>query len=178
MISRNKISNHKDELYSKRRDIINWYEEHSPNDGSLWKRWDEFKIKSFPLTYLNRFSLLGKLMNKVFSKNLNTYKGEIRSKSQILSNYNFSFTYENIENIEGYISEKMTIFSLTIPIHRGATILRILYHLRFSLTLINLVLLQKSTIILNHLITRRLLELEMILLISLAQINLKFLCQL
>ena len=123
MISRNKISNHKDELYSKRRDIINWYEEHSPNDFDLYgKGWDELKIKSFPLTYLNRFSLLGKLMNKVSSKNLNTYKGEIRSKSQILSNYNFSFTYENIENIEGYITEKIfdSFFSLTIPIYRGA----------------------------------------------------------
>jgi hypothetical protein len=61
-------------------------------------------------------------MNNIFQDKLNVYKGQIKSKSQVLSNYKFSYTYENIEGINGYITEKIfdSFFSLTIPIYRGA----------------------------------------------------------
>ena len=123
MISRNKVSRHKNELYSKRKEIINWYEKNRPNDFDLYgKGWDEFKIKTYPLTYFNRFSLFGKLIHNTLQKKLHVYKGVIHSKNEILSNYKFSYTYENIEEINGYITEKIfdSFFSLTIPIYRGA----------------------------------------------------------
>jgi len=123
MIARNKVSTHKNELYSHRKDIIKWYEKNAPNEFDLFGQgWDEKKIKLYPFHYLNRNKTIGRTLYRLFEKKLTVYKGTIKSKSQILSNYDFSYTYENIEGIKGYITEKIidSFFSLTIPIYRGA----------------------------------------------------------
>jgi alpha(1,3/1,4) fucosyltransferase len=123
MICRNKVSRHKNELYSKREEVIRWHEKNMPSNFDLYgKGWDELKIKTYPFTFFNRYNFFGKFMNNIFQDKLNVYKGQIKSKSQVLSNYKFSYTYENIEGVNGYITEKLfdSFFSLTIPIYRGA----------------------------------------------------------
>lgn len=125
MVASKKNSSHKNELYSKREEIINWYNENKFKHFDLYGRgWDRFKFKIYPLKYLNRFEKLSKIMSKtIFYNNYeNVYKGKIDNKLDLISNYQFCYCLENIKNIKGYITEKIfdSFFSGTIPIYKGA----------------------------------------------------------
>lgn len=136
-ISANKFSNHKSELYSERIKAIEFFEEYDGLFDLYGFNWD--KSFKFPYIYnffkaLNNFRILrglGKLLIKlikVFSlerlifRNYNCYKGVIDDKYSVLKKYKFSICYENVTDINGYITEK--IFDCfkngTIPIYLGA----------------------------------------------------------
>jgi len=98
MIVGNKYKSHPLELYKERRKIIRWFEQNHPED----------------------FDLYGIGWNKLYYP---SYKGAIRSKKEILEQYKFSICYENVKELEGYITEKIfdSFFAGCVPVYWGAS---------------------------------------------------------
>lgn len=119
MICSNKFSPHVDELYSKRREIINWYSTHSPSQFDLYGvGWNSksvrFRIAKIILSRYFRFKF----------ENLttpNVYRGTVNSKLETLKNYKFCYCLENQASTQGYITEKIfdSFFAGCIPIYQG-----------------------------------------------------------
>jgi hypothetical protein len=96
MISGNKNSSHPDELYSHRKKVISFFSKKKGNDFDLYGAgWPSGK----------------------------NYKGSAQNKYETLKNYRFSFTYENMQNQNGYITEKIfdSLVAGCIPIYLGAS---------------------------------------------------------
>lgn len=118
MISSNKSSNHKNELYSERLNIINWYENLKTTQFQFYGNgWDRIKLNNRYFDFILRKTKL----NILFGSNYVNYNGRIQSKSKILNTYIFSFCLENAHNYSGYITEKIfdCFTSLTIPVYKG-----------------------------------------------------------
>ena len=96
MIFSNKTSNYPFELYSKRREAIKFFQEFALHD----------------------FDLYGYGWEK---ENLISYKGLVNDKVQTLKNYKFSICFENSNDINGYITEKIfhAFAAGCIPIYLG-----------------------------------------------------------
>ena len=96
-ISGFKISTYPNELYSKRIEAIKYFEENAKD----------------------QFDLFGIGWDKSFFP---SYRGKIENKLEILKKYKFSVCYENMNNINGLISEKIfdCFFARCIPIFWGA----------------------------------------------------------
>jgi glycosyltransferase involved in cell wall biosynthesis len=97
MIVGNKNIEHKLSLYKHRKEAIRWFENNHPEEFDLFGvGWDPNEYPS--------------------------YKGRVDSKIEILRNYRFSICYENVKDINGYITEK--IFDCfkagCVPIYWGA----------------------------------------------------------
>ena len=132
-ISSNKFSNHKNELYSKRIQAIEFYENKKDLFHLYGFGWD--KSYYFPTAYkiiksLHHFKasrLIVKLIDLIpkkinpFLKTYNCYKGFVEDKYETLKNYKFSICYENVFGVNGYITEK--IFDCfkngVVPIYLG-----------------------------------------------------------
>jgi hypothetical protein len=96
LISSNKIIDHPNSAYSKRVELINYFENHQKHDFDLWgKGWGG----------------LG----------LSVYKGETIDKVATGSNYRFQFAIENSTGYDGYITEKIfdCFKSGVIPVYLG-----------------------------------------------------------
>ena len=126
MITTNKYPpySYKNELYSKRIEIIRWFEKNHPNCFDLYGiGWDTYRI-SRPkiLRLLNKSPLILKFLSKYFYKPFPSYRGRIDSKQKILEKYRFSICFENVKDIPGYISEKIfhSFFAGCVPIYLGA----------------------------------------------------------
>lgn len=95
LIAGNKNSTHSNELYSARRNAIEYFEINHCQDFDLYGKW-------WP-AYRN-------------------YRGPIWKKVEVLKNYKFCICYENIKDIPGYITEK--IFDCfrcgCVPVYWGA----------------------------------------------------------
>lgn len=94
IVSSNKSSKHKDELYSARKRIISFFEERGLDlYGYGWEK-----------------------------ENLKCYRGITENKLETLSKYKFCFCFENMKNISGYVTEKIfdCFFSKCVPIYFGA----------------------------------------------------------
>lgn len=96
-ISGNKESKNKDELYSARAEVIEYFE--------------HFKSEDFDI-YGTGWA----------NKHYKNYKGTVLSKADVYSNYKFALCFENQKNLKGYITEKIwdCFISKTIPIYWGA----------------------------------------------------------
>lgn len=93
-----KTSNHPEELYSERLNVINFFENIKTDDFKFYGMgWDKDKYKN--------------------------YGGEPSDKIEILKNYKFCYCFENIKNVTGYISEKILdcLNAGCVPIYWGAT---------------------------------------------------------
>lgn len=109
-ISFNKYSPYTHELYSARRDTINYFNDNYPHDFDLFGvRWNE------PVTLLQR-------MFPQLVKQYGTYRGHTKDKLKTLSEYKFSVCYENNSDANGYISEKIfdCLKARIVPIYYGA----------------------------------------------------------
>lgn len=97
LVACNKNSSFPNELYSERRNIINFFEAAHPDDFTLYGKW-------WPSSYL-------------------TYKGPINKKEDIIKNYRFSITYENVRGIPGYVTEKVfdAFQAGSVPVYLGAS---------------------------------------------------------
>mgnify|MGYP005992641157 CR=1 FL=1 len=132
--SSNKFSNHKNELYSRRIEAIEYYENLEENIFDLYGfGWD--KSYPFPLIYnlvkrLHRFKLTRafvKIFNKIplkinpILKTYKCYKGPVNDKWEDLKRYEYCMCYENVSGVNGYITEK--IFDCfkngVVPIYLG-----------------------------------------------------------
>lgn len=98
MINSHKSENHKEELYSIRKNIVKFYEQYYPDDFELYGRsgWRSGKFKVF--------------------------KGKCKNKNQVLQNHKFNYCFENWYNDYHYISEKIfdSFSNLCVPIYLGA----------------------------------------------------------
>ncbi len=97
LISGNKKSTHKHELYSKRKDAIAFFEKYAPKDFDFYgHKWDRKAFK--------------------------TYRGPVKSKTNTYKKYKFAICYENIAHHNGYVTEKIfgSMVAGCVPIYWGA----------------------------------------------------------
>lgn len=124
LISSNKIAPWvgTNDLYAERIRVIRWYEKNAPSLFHLYGRgWNK------PSPARNRKDKLlrriGRLRTQLFGyKPFPSWHGEVRLKSEILSNTRFSYCYENVRDLPNYITEKIfdSFFSGCVPIYWGA----------------------------------------------------------
>ncbi len=103
-ISINKNSNFKRELYSERRKTMEYFDKNFSND----------------------FDLYGLGWNKLmqgYNYKFGCYRGSLKNKIDVLSNYKFALAYENLRDEPGYITEKIfdCLRAGTVPIYWGAS---------------------------------------------------------
>jgi alpha(1,3/1,4) fucosyltransferase len=121
MIAGNKKINFKNELYSKRKEIIKWFELNHLEDFDLYGfGWDEVAIGSNK--YINYILRRSQFLRIFFGVSYKSYRGSIDRKNPILKKYRFSICFENIYNLPGYITEKIfdSFFAGCVPIYLGA----------------------------------------------------------
>lgn len=124
MIAGDKSSTDHRELYSERRKVIDWYEQNAPGDFDLYGTgWGRRRF-SGPriLRALNRIDFLTKALGEARP----SYRGLVDSKAETLSQYRFSYCFENAQGIPGYITEKLfdCLCAGCVPIYRGAPDIR------------------------------------------------------
>lgn len=97
MLVGNKCSSHPDELYSKRHEMIQFFEQNPSIDF-------DFYGPDWPHSYRN-------------------YGGFVDDKIATLKRYKFCICYENMKNIPGYITEKIfdCFMAGTVPVYWGAS---------------------------------------------------------
>lgn len=98
------------ELYSERLRSIDFFERTIPDKFFLYgKGWN--KPKKYNITE----TLFG-------YKKYSTYKGEIDNKIELLSNFKYCLCFENLTDVNGYITEKIfdCLKARCIPIYWGA----------------------------------------------------------
>ncbi len=90
-------------------------------------------VEFFERTIPDKFYLYGRGWNKPKKLNLTehifgykkhkAYKGEIGDKIELLSNFKFSLCFENLSDVNGYITEKIfdCLKAKCVPIYYGAT---------------------------------------------------------
>ncbi len=122
VISGNKQSSAKNELYSERLKCMRWFNKYAPSDldiyGPNWNLW-----------LMNSQNIIARIFNKInrkykfFPAHFKGYKGMTIRKEDILSLYNFNLCLENVYGYNGYITEKIldSLLSGTIPIYKGAS---------------------------------------------------------
>lgn len=109
-ISMNKVSKYPNELYSKRRKSIGFFDKNLGDDFDLfgynWNVPVTRKEKIFPFLV----------------KKYKRYQGICENKHDILSKYKFSLCYENVEKEKGWVTEKIfdCFNARTVPIYWGA----------------------------------------------------------
>lgn len=121
MLASQKVSSHRQELYSRRLQLIKWFEKSNPQDFDFYGYgWDihTFSGPRFIRGILNRI----KPLRSAAKKNYQCYRGSVLRKSDVLNKYKFSICYENSENMTGYITEKIfdSFFNGVVPVYRGA----------------------------------------------------------
>lgn len=99
------------ELYSQRIKAIEFFERKIPDNFYLYGRgWN--KRKKYNLTEL------------IFGfKKYSTYKGAVENKIELLSNFKYCICFENMTDINGYITEKIfdCFKAKSVPIYWGAS---------------------------------------------------------
>lgn len=101
------------ELYSKRLEIIKWFEKHHLDDFDLFGfGWNKRIISLFGRTIFK---------TKIFAPKRLSYKGVVDNKFDTLKQYKFAICFENTNNIEDYISEKIfdCFLAGVVPIYWG-----------------------------------------------------------
>lgn len=118
MIVGNKKLKHKNELYSKREEIIKWFETNHIDHFDLYGiGWNKINILNRIVIDYNNFGFIKNYLPNYYK----TYKGSINNKSDVLKKYKFSFCLENAKDIKGWITEKIfdSLFNGCIPIYLG-----------------------------------------------------------
>ena len=120
LISGNKTSAHSLELYSKRVEVIRWFEKNNPVDfdlfGTGWERY--VSTSSRWIRVLFRI----KWINKLFYRPYSSYLGKVNSKFETMAKYKYAICFENAVSIPDYITEKIfdCFASGCVPIYLGA----------------------------------------------------------
>jgi alpha(1,3/1,4) fucosyltransferase len=120
LISGNKFSRHTNELYTKRLDSIKYFSLYLKDQFQFYGMgWNILQLSFLPNS-LNKVLKKLKIPNLYIKENT-SFKGEASNKHHILSESLFSICYENAQNIDGYITEKIfdCFFAKCIPIYWG-----------------------------------------------------------
>jgi hypothetical protein len=120
LIAGNKSVMDRRELYSKRREAIDWFERNAANDFTYYGiGWEHYYLKGgLGTKILKKFGILGHLPER----RTKCFGGRVQEKLETLRTFDFSICFENAENIAGYISEKIfdSFFAGCIPVYWGA----------------------------------------------------------
>lgn len=119
-------SNHKRDVkhlvYADRRDTIEWFQDHAPDDFDLYGLgWDlgTLALQSRPRLQrtLRRLGLLRFFPRKLYP----SWRGSVGRKRDVLGKYRFGFCYENTAGIPGYITEKIfdVMMAGSVPVYLG-----------------------------------------------------------
>jgi hypothetical protein len=119
MIANNKcVSSHTpNDMYLERQKIIEYFENFSSEFELFGTGWNlPFMKNSFISKANNRLKIRPR------SDKLNVYKGFALSKASVYENCKFSICFENVKNINGYITEKIfdSFYSGCVPVYSGA----------------------------------------------------------
>ena len=124
LISSNKVTpwGGANDLYAERINVIRWYESNSPDLFHLYGRgWGK---PSSAFTARDRFfRRIGRLRTQLFGyKPFPGWRGEVKFKSDVLSNSKYSYCYENVKDLPNYITEKIfdSFLSGCVPVYWGA----------------------------------------------------------
>lgn len=99
------------ELYSQRIKAIEFFEKKIPDEFFLYGRgWNKPKKYNFTESFFG-------------FKRYSTYRGKTDNKWKLLSNFKYCLCFENMGNINGYITEKMydCFKAKCVPIYWGAS---------------------------------------------------------
>jgi len=120
LISANKKSLDKRELYSKRLEVVRWFEKNAPDHFDLYGMgWDKYASPYRAVSIaLSRMPGLAKKM----AAERPSWKGAVSSKRDVLSRYKFTIAFENSKDIPGYVTEKIIdpMLAGSIPVYWGA----------------------------------------------------------
>jgi alpha(1,3/1,4) fucosyltransferase len=99
LIAGNKHASHPLELYSERRRVIRWFEQHHPEHFDLYGMGWGDGPEHYP-----------------------SYRGTVARKLDVLERYWFTICFENARDVPGYITEKIfdAFLARTVPIYWGA----------------------------------------------------------
>lgn len=124
LISSNKVAPWvgANDLYAERIKLIRWYEQNALSQFSLFGRgWGK---PSPAFTRRDKFfRRIDRLRTQVFGyKPFPSWRGEVKFKSEILTDAKFSYCYENVKDLPNYITEKIfdSFLSGCVPIYWGA----------------------------------------------------------
>jgi alpha(1,3/1,4) fucosyltransferase len=124
LISSNKVTpwGGVNDLYAERINVIRWYENNAPDLFHLYGRgWGK---PSSVFTARDRFfRRIGRLRTQLFGyKPFPSWRGEVKFKSDILSDSRYSYCYENVKDLPNYITEKIfdSFLSGCVPVYWGA----------------------------------------------------------
>ena len=107
-ISSNAVSSDPKELYSKRREVIDFFENNFSDDYDFYGMgWDKTLFKNCHGIIESKYQLI--------------QSSRTKSKYDVFINYKFAVCFENIR-VKGYISEKIldSLIAGTVPIYLGA----------------------------------------------------------
>jgi hypothetical protein len=118
----NKFSTRPEELYSARRETLNWFAEHAPDDLALYgEGWDRWHVPAFGFIF-------NALVDKAYRRCPSLprrpaypfWKGFAKDKAAVLTDAKFSICYENAV-FPGYITEKIfdCFFAGCVPVYLG-----------------------------------------------------------
>lgn len=120
LIAGNKYVNHPLELYSKRIEVIRWFEKYRPHFFNFYGMgWD---LYTFKIPVVSKIFNRIKILRAFFADTWPLYNGAVENKIELLKKYKFSICYENAKDISGYITEKIfdSLSAGCIPVYWGA----------------------------------------------------------
>ena len=124
MIASNRAAAIKDErtLYGARVDVIRWFETNALKDFDLFGvDWDIPAARTGVVAKMQR-RLWCQLRQVAPLNHFPSYRGKVARKSDVLTNTRFAICFENVRDLNGYITEKIfdCFFAGCVPVYWGA----------------------------------------------------------
>lgn len=122
LISSQKYSWDRQELYTERVRAIRWFERNHPDEFDLYgQRWDRYYLTGLP-------SVINPVLARIYEqfpglprlKKFPSWRGSVKRKHDILKQYRFCICYEN-SSYPGWTTEKMldAMFAGCVPVYLG-----------------------------------------------------------
>lgn len=124
LINANKRFKHPlpNDLYVERVEVIRWHEKHAPQDFHLYGLgWNKPRHESGVIGKLRR-RLQRLATQTVGYRPFPSWKGELPDKAAVLLRSKFSYCYENVHSLSGYVTEKIfdSMMNGCVPVYWGA----------------------------------------------------------
>lgn len=124
LINANKrfVSELPNDLYVERLSVIRWHERHAPDDFDLYGLgWDK-PTHALGLRWRLRRRAQRLATQLVGYRPFPSWRGEVASKADILLRAKFSYCYENVHSLTGYVTEKIfdSLMNGCVPVYWGA----------------------------------------------------------
>jgi hypothetical protein len=109
------------DLYTERVNVIRWHEHHAPRDFELYGMgWDKPRHESGAAGKARR--RLQRLATQLFGyRPFPSWKGPVPDKADVLLRAKFSYCYENVGGLAGYVTEKIfdSLMNGCVPVYWG-----------------------------------------------------------